>query len=191
MKSFPPKPWLLPQPVIIIGTYDAEGRPNAMNAAWTGTWDMREIMVSLGPHATLDHLRRCPDFTIGFATTDTLREADYVGIVSAHRDPDKMARTGWTSQRAQLVEAPVFDPLPMTLECRVKRRLDESETGCYVIAEVLNIQAHERYLAPDGKPDVQAMRLITFDPIHNTYIRLGDTVGRAFHDGKELKGQSL
>lgn len=43
MKSFKPQPWLLPQPVLIIGTYDEQGRPNAMNAAWGGQWDMKEI----------------------------------------------------------------------------------------------------------------------------------------------------
>ena len=41
MKSFKPQPWLLPQPVLIIGTYDEQGRPNAMNAAWGGQWDMK------------------------------------------------------------------------------------------------------------------------------------------------------
>ena len=46
MKSFKPQPWLLPQPVLIIGTYDEQGRPNAMNAAWGGQWDMKEIMIS-------------------------------------------------------------------------------------------------------------------------------------------------
>ena len=56
MKSFGSKPWILPQPVLIIGTYDKEGKPNAMNAAWGGQWDMHEIIISLGSHATTDNL---------------------------------------------------------------------------------------------------------------------------------------
>ena len=28
-----------PMPVYIIGTYGADGTPNAMNAAWGGYWD--------------------------------------------------------------------------------------------------------------------------------------------------------
>ena len=48
MKSFKSNAWMLPQPVLIIGTYDKDGRPNAMNAAWGGQWDMHEIMISLG-----------------------------------------------------------------------------------------------------------------------------------------------
>lgn len=65
MKSFKPQPWLLPQPVLIIGTYDEQGRPNAMNAAWGGQWDMKEIMVSMGKHATTENLNRQGDFTVG------------------------------------------------------------------------------------------------------------------------------
>jgi hypothetical protein len=45
----------------------------------------------------------------------------------------------------------------------------------------------EKYLAEDGKPDVAQMELITFDPVHHTYIQLGMTVGNAFLDGKQLK----
>ncbi len=55
--------WILPQPVLIIGTYDKNGKPNAMNAAWGGQWDMHEIIISLGSHATflqiLDRLLIC------------------------------------------------------------------------------------------------------------------------------------
>ena len=48
MKSFGQKAWMLPQPVLIIGTYNSDGTPNAMNAAWGGHWDSKEIMISMG-----------------------------------------------------------------------------------------------------------------------------------------------
>ena len=75
----------------------------------------------------------------------------------------------------------------MTLECRVKQKIDESETGYYLVAEIVNILCDEKYLAEDGKPDVTQMELITFDPVHHTYIQLGKAVGKAFSDGKQLK----
>ena len=142
MKSFKSTAWLLPQPVLIIGTYDKEGKPNAMNAAWGG---------------------------------------------SGRNTPDKMEKTGWTIEKAPNVNAPVFKEFPMTLECRVKQKLDESETGYYLVAEIVNILCDEKYLAEDGKPDVEKMGLITFDPVHHSYIQLGKTVGKAFSDGKQLK----
>lgn len=187
MKNFKPQAWVLPQPVMIIGTYDADGTPNAMNAAWGAQWDATRLMISLGSHATTDNLKRCSDFTIAFATEDTMVGADYVGIVSGRRERDKVGRTGWISARGANVDAPVFRCFPMTMECRVVEKLDESESGCYVIAEILNIVCDESYLAEDGKPDVEKMKLITFDPVHNGYIVLGKRVGNAFHDGATLK----
>ena len=61
MKSFGQKPWMLPQPVLIIGTYNSNGTPNAMNAAWGGQWDSKEIMISMGSHVTTENLARCSD----------------------------------------------------------------------------------------------------------------------------------
>ena len=194
MKSFGSKPWMLPQPVLIIGTYDKEGKPNAMNAAWGGQWDMHEIIISLGSHQTTDNLKEddgehqsSGDFTVTFATVDTLVASDYVGIVSGRNTPDKMEKTGWTIEKAPNVNAPVFKEFPMTLECRVKQKIDESETGYYLVAEIVNILCDEHYLGEDGNPDVEQMDLITYDPVHHTYIRLGETEGKAFSDGKQLK----
>lgn len=187
MKNFKTKAWLLPQPVLIIGTYDADGTPNAMNAAWGGQWDMNEIMISLGSHATTDNLNLCGEFTVTFANTDTLVAADYVGIVSGRKDPRKIARTGWNVVKAENVNAPLFTDFPMTLECRVKEKINESATGFYLIGEIVNIVCDEKFLAEDGKPDVEKMRLITFDPVHNGYVELGKRVGNAFHDGNALK----
>ena len=157
MKSFNSNAWMLPQPVLIIGTYDKDGKPNAMNAAWGGQWDMKEIMISLGSHATTDNLKDNADFTVTFATVGTMVAADFVGIVSGRNTPEKMEKT------------------------------DESEAGYNLVAEIVNILCDEKFLAADGKPDVEKMELITFDPVHHTYIQLGKTVGKAFADGAQLK----
>ena len=186
-KNFKPKAWLLPQPVLIIGTYNEDGTPNAMNAAWAGQWDMSEIMISMGSHATTVNLNRCGDFTVAFANVDTMVASDYVGIVSGKTHPDKIAKTGWKSEKGETVNAPVFNCFPMTMECRIKEKLFESPTGYYIIAEILNIVCDEAYLGENGKPDVEKMELITFYPIHNGYISLVSLVGNAFHEGKELK----
>ena len=186
MKDFKPKAWLLPQPVLIIGTYNEDGTPNAMNAAWGGQWDFKDIMISMGSHATTDNLNRCGEFTVAFATEDTVVASDYVGIVSGRKNNEKIAATGWQFSKASNINAPIFAPFPMTLECRIKEKLFESETGCYIIAEIINIICDEKYLAEDGMPDVEKMKLITFDPIHNGYIALGKRVGNAFSDGKAL-----
>ena len=187
MKSFGQKSWMLPQPALIIGTYDKEGKPNAMNAAWAGQWDSKEIMISMGAHSTTENLNNCPDFTVAFATQATMVAADFVGIVSAKNDADKMAKTGWKYEKSENVNAPVFTDFPMTLECRIKEKIDESSEGYYIVAEIVNILVDEKYLAEDGKPDVEKLQLITYDPVHHGYIALGQRVGNAFADGKQLE----
>ena len=186
MKSFGAKPWVLPQPVLIIGTYNSDGTPNAMNAAWGGQWDAKEIMISMGAHATTENLARCADFTVAFATVDTMTASDFVGIVSARKDPQKMQKAGWTAVKAENVDAPVFTDFPMTMECRILRKIDESEEGCYIVAEIVNILVDEKYLGEDGKPDVTKMGLITYDPVSHGYVAFGERVGNAFADGKKL-----
>ena len=92
MKSFGQKPWMLPQPVLIIGTYNQDGTPNAMNAAWGGQWDAKEIMISMGKHTTTENLAHCEEFTVAFATKNTMVASDFVGIVSARTIPRRCRR---------------------------------------------------------------------------------------------------
>lgn len=187
MKSFGKKAWILPQPVLIIGTYDENGMPNAMNAAWAGQWDNQQIMISMGIHQTTKNLNINGEFTVAFATVDTMAAADYVGIVSQKNVPNKVMNTGWTFVDSKNVNAPIFIDFPMTMECRIKEKLKETETGYYMIAEIVNIICDEKYLGNNGKPDVEKMNLITFNPIALEYIRMGEKVGKAFSIGKELK----
>lgn len=56
-----------------------------------------------------------------------------------------------------------------------------------ILWQIVNILVDENYLAEDGKPDVEKMQLITFDPVHHGYIALGERVGNAFSDGKQLE----
>ena len=188
MKSFGQKSWVLPQPVLIIGTYNNDGTPNAMNAAWGGQWDAKEIMISMGSHATTENLDRCSDFTVAFATRSTMVASDFVGIVSAKDDPEKMKKTGWTVTKSENVEAPVFTDFPMTMECRIIRKIDETEEGYNIVAEIVNILVKEDFLNENGKPDMEKMQLITYDPIHHGYHIIGQRIGNAFADGKALKG---
>lgn len=187
MKSFGQKPWVLPQPVLIIGTYNSDGTSNAMNAAWGGQWDSKEIMISMGSHATTENLNRCGEFTVAFATKDTMVASDFVGIVSAKNDPEKMQKTGWTAIKSEHVNAPIFTDFPITLECRILSKINESEDGYNIVAEIVNILVDETYLAEDGKPDVEKMQLITYEPVHHGYLVMGERVGNAFADGKKLK----
>ena len=114
-KNFGAKTWLYPMPVLIVGTYDENGTPNAMNAAWGGVYDMGQVMVCLSDdHKTTDNIKKTGAFTVSFATAKTVVPCDYVGIVSANDVPDKFARAGFHAQKSEHVNAPIIEELPMS-----------------------------------------------------------------------------
>lgn len=118
--NFGAKPNMYPLPVLIIATYDKDGNPDAMNAAWGVVTDFNEISISMGDHKTTDNLAATGAFTVSMATEDTVVGCDYVGIESGRKVPDKFARAGFHATKSEFVNAPLIDELPMALECKVK-----------------------------------------------------------------------
>lgn len=184
-KNFGAKPILYPMPVLLIGSYDENGVPDVMNAAWGGMSEENEISICVSEdHKTTSNVIKRGAFTVSVADAENTVAADYVGIISANDLPDKVKRTGWHATKSEFVDAPLFDELPMALECRLKSY--DSET-CRMVGEIVNVCADERILGEDGKIDLTKFRPITYDPVHHTYRVLGEVVGRAFCDGKKLK----
>lgn len=188
-KNFGKKAWLQPMPVAVIGTYDKNGKANAMTAAWVGQWDYEQICISLGKHATTANLVANDEFTVALADRKNIACADYVGLVSGDKEPNKVEKAGFTVEKSEFVNAPVFTNFPMTIECRVKEKIGEDEVGggCNLVADIVNIRCDEACLDAKGNPDLDKMELICFDGIGNTYRLLGGVVGNAFKDGKVLK----
>ena len=181
-KNFGAKPFLYPQPVMIIGTYDENGKANAMNAAWGGIVGMNEIMIDLGSHKTTDNMMKTKAFTVSVADTAHMVSCDYVGVVSANSEPDKMTKAGFTTIKSEFVNAPVINELPLVLECVLKQVID----GSKFIGEIKNVSADESILGEDGEIDLGKFRPITYDTVHHGYYELGNRVGDAFKDGMKL-----
>lgn len=179
--DFGAKPFVFPMPVLIIGTYDENGVPNAMNAAWGMVTDFQEITISLSEHKTTKNLRKTGAFTVSMATEATVIACDYVGVESADKVLDKFEKADFHATKSTRVNAPLIDELPMTLECKVK----SFEDGI-LVGEIVNVCAEESVLT-EGKIDPKKLRPITYDPCNNTYIGLGDVVEKAFADGLQLK----
>ena len=184
-KNFGAKPWTYPQPVFILAAYGEDGTPNAMNAAWGGISDDREISlcISAGHKTTADILAR-KAFTVSMATAAQVVPCDYVGIASGNNVPNKLEKAGWHTTKSEYVDAPLIDELPMAVECRLVSYDPES---CRLVGEIVNVSADESVLDAQGKSDPDKLEPIAFDPIHNTYRKLGEKVGNAFRDGAALK----
>ena len=184
-KNFGAKPYTYPQPVLIIASYDENGTPDAMNAAWGGISDDTQISMCLSAgHKTVKNILKRKAFTVSMADAAHVTACDYVGIVSANDVPDKLEKAGFHTTRSEFVDAPLIDELPMTLECRL---VSYDEESCRMVGEIVNVSAEESILDENGKIDPGKLQPITFDPVNNAYLKLGEKVGNAFRDGLALK----
>ncbi len=173
---------LCPEGVFIIGTYDENGVPNAMNAAWGMQSDTGEITLMLSKHKTTENFEKTGAFTVAFGTADTVEISDYFGVESG-KGVNKIEKAGCHTHPSAHVNAPVIEEYPLTMSCTV-RSWDPS-TG-YLIGTVVAEDADESILT-DGKVDLGKLRPISFDPSFNVYRVVGEVVGRAFSDGLKLK----
>lgn len=184
-KNFGAKPYTYPQPVFIIATYGEDGTPDAMNAAWGGITEVTELTICLSPeHKTVENLLARGAFTVSMADAAHVVACDYVGIVSGNDVPDKVERAGFHVIKSEFVDAPIIEELPMALECKV---INYDPETCHLLGEIVNVSADERILDENGKIDPFKLEPITFDPVHNTYLKLGEKVGNAFRDGLQLR----
>ena len=148
-KNFAAKACVYPQPVFIIGTYDENGVPNAMNAAWGGISESTEISICVdSEHKTIANIKKNEAFTVSMADVAHVKECDYFGVVSGHDEINKVEKAGFHASKAEFVNAPIFEELPMALECILKSFDDET---CRLVGEIVNISVDEKVLDENGK----------------------------------------
>jgi len=183
-KDFGKKPWIYPQPVLMVATYDENGNPDIMNAAWGGVGDDTQIFICMGSnHQTTENLELKKAFTVSIATEEYLKACDYLGIVSAKDTKDKVAKSGLHVHKSNYVDAPVIDELPLCLECEV---ISYDKKNCHLFGEIVNTSVDESILT-DGKVDPKKLKPLVFDICNSKYYGLSEEKANAFSAGKELK----
>ena len=184
-KNLKAKSYFYPLPVLIIGTYDEDGTPNAMNAAWGTVCDTSQVAIVLSAgHKTVKNLLKTKAFTVSMADDKNVEAADFVGLVSGNNTPDKLLKTGWHTTKSEFVNAPVIEELPLVLECKLVSYDTDTEI---CIGEVVNVSADEGILDEKGKIDLTKFKPLCYDCDGHGYYTLGERVGNAFSDGLKLK----
>ena len=184
-KNLKAKAYVYPLPVLIVGTYDENGVPNAMNAAWGTVCDTAQVSICLSAeHKTVKNLLKTKAFTVAIADAKNVVPADYVGVVSANDVPDKLAKTGWHITKSEFVNAPIIEELPLVLECKLVSYDADTEI---CIGEVVNVSVDDRILNEKGKIDLTKFEPIAYDCDTHGYYKLGERVGNAFSDGLKMK----
>ncbi len=186
-KSLGAQTLLYPAPVLVVGSYDDEGRPNAMTAAWGGICCSKPpcIAVSLQKiRYTYDSLMSKKAFTINIPSEKHVKEADYFGIASG-RTEDKFAATGLTPVKGDFVDAPYIAEFPVNIECRI---LHVVEIGLHTqfIGEVLDVKMDEAAVSDADKDPIELIRPLLFATDSRNYYGVGTKVSKAFSIGKSL-----
>ena len=177
---------IFPMPVLMVATYNEDGSVNVMNAAWGTMQERGRVALNLTEtHKTVHNIKERKAFTVSIADAKHVVEADYFGVESGNKEPDKFAKSGLTARKAECVDAPVINEFPLCLECEFVEYQD-NEYGVGVIGKVVNLTADESVMV-DGKVDMSLVDAIAFDPYTHGYYRVSERVGEAFKDGMKLK----
>ncbi len=176
-----------PLPVLIIATYDEQGNPNAMNAAWGGQISFHEIELNLSSHKSTDNIKLKQAFTVSFADKKHLKEVDYFGLVSGRKVVNKIEKAGMHVTKSEFVDAPVIEEFPLTLECEVEK-IEPLGHDVHIVAKVVNTLADESILDTDGKVDIDKIEPLVYDPSYRVYrVVAPGILGQAWNIGKELE----
>ena len=187
LKSLGAKTIVFPTPVWVVGSYDQQGRPNVMTAAWGGICCSKppSVYVALQkPRFSYSNIAEKQAYTVNVPSEKYAREADYFGMVSG-KNTDKLAATGLTAVKGDIVDAPYVAEFPLVLECKLTQMVD---IGLHTqfIGEIMDVKADESVLGANGLPDIEMVKPIVFGPEIRTYHGIGRYLGRAFEIGKGI-----
>lgn len=184
-KSLGAKTILYPTPVLIVGTYGVQGRPNIMNAAWGGICCSEPpcVTISIRPgRKTYENIMATGAYTLNIPSVDQVKSADYCGLVSGHQE-DKFARMGLTALKSDKVNAPLIAEYPLALECRLYKTVD---LGIHTqfIGEIMDVKVEESVLDEAGNISMEKLQPFLFAPETGNYYRFGEVLAQAFSVGK-------
>ena len=175
-----------PMPVLMIATYDENGKVDVMNAAWGNICAPDKIALFISePHKTTKNIRKIKAFTVSLADRAHLDEADFFGIASGNNMEDKFERTKFTATKSSRVNAPIIEEFPLVMECELLE-IVETENLHAVVGKIVNVAAEESVLDENGKVDPAKLNAIAFDNFQSGYYALGEKAGQAWDNGKRL-----
>lgn len=180
------QPAVFPMPVLIVAAYDAEGTVQLMNAAWGMTCSSDKIALFIdADHATTKAIRETKAFTVSLADRDHMDGADYFGIATGNKMPDKFAKSGYHAEKSAHVNAPVITEFPVTLECELAEVTD-TENVKAVVGQIVNVNADEKVLSDNGKIDPLKLNALIFDQFQSGYYVATEKVGQAWNAGTAM-----
>ncbi len=179
-------PAVYPMPVLMVAAYDENGKVNVMNAAWGMICAMDKIALFIDEdHKTTQNILKTKAFTVSIADKAHMEAADFFGIATGNKMPDKFERTGYHASKSEFVNAPVIEEFPVVMECELSEIISSGNVYA-VIGKILNVGAEESVLSDNGKVAPEKLNALIFDQFRSGYYVTGEKVGQAWNAGAGL-----
>lgn len=176
------KAHIYPQPVLVVASYDENNNPDIMLAVRGGVSDIDKIFICIDHnHKTMENILKQKVFTVSIGTSKYVKNIDYVGLVSLHSDQEKIQKSKFTTTKSQLINAPLINELPLTLECQL---ISFDESTDYLFARIINVSCEDYILKDNKRIDLEKLDPLIYDTSNHKYVKIGEIVGDAFKDGK-------
>ena len=180
------QPALFPMPVVIIAAYGADGTICAMNAAWAQICDMDKIALFIdADHKTTKNIMETKAFTVNIADRANMETADFFGIATGNKMPDKFARSGCAAVKSTFVNAPILTDYPVAIECELAEEVETPNLHA-IVGKIVNVSADARVVGDKDKIDPAKVDALIFDQYRNGYYAVGEKVGQAWNAGAGL-----
>ena len=165
-----------PIPAVMV-TCGTMKKSNIITVAWTGILNTNPAMcyISVRPERySHDIIKENGEFVINLTTEKLARATDWCGVISG-RNRDKFKEMKLTKQKAENIKCPLIEESPISIECKVKEIIPLGSHDMFV-AEVLSIDADEKYIDEKGAFDISKCNLMAY--ANGGYYPLGKKIGK-------------
>ena len=168
--------FIYPLPAVMVSCGNME-KSNIITVAWTGILNTNPAMVYISVRPSRYSYKLIKDsgeFIINLTNKKLVKQTDWCGVKSG-KDYDKFKEMNLTKEKSNFLNCPMIKESPVSVECRVT---DIKELGSHhmFIAEVLGINASDKYIDEKGAFDISKCDLIAYSNGH--YYELGEKLGR-------------
>jgi len=178
---------LFPMPTMLVVVKTGEGSANILTIAWGGILAGNPPIIGISvdkSHYSTPFLRKEGNFTINLPNSHQDVQADYCGVVSGSKDPNKAATCGFTLAPSTKISSPLIADCPLNFECKLYKEIEFSGSILF-LGEVVETHVSEEVLDERGEIVTEKLDPLVFLP-NAEYRRLGAFVSKPFSVGKRL-----
>ena len=176
-QNWKPGTMIYPLPAIMVSCGETPEEYNILTVSWVGTIcsDPAMCYISVRPERhSHEIISRTGEFVLNLTTEDLAYATDWCGVKSG-RNFNKFSEMKLTPKKAEKIAAPVIVESPLNIECKVKQIIPLGTHDMF-IAEVINVQADERFINDNNVFDLEAAKLIAYS--HGHYHKIGEEIGK-------------